>query len=543
MTSTTTRPAANEEPTAHQRQLVRQEMLELDAEVATLEASIAEQTAALARITALMDAKVDHLRQLRSILSPLLSLPNELLGELFECVCDLADRPMEAALRVAQVCKRWRATALATPRIWENLRIPGYGWVCKDAEGLLRRTISSSVSRQLHLTVGSRPSLALPFQRMRTAYMPPDGKLSVFPAIWEAAGRIATLNLNIHDAVLPFAALPPDSKLLVLRRASLCVLDSPIEDGTLGPALAWFASSPCLERLSLHLSFEVPLLSSSPLSWATLRVLNLTLPIPVVDAMSVLRESPKLQECSISGLLPAEEGSHPPPAFTLTELFRLDVSPGGDPSDFHPGGDPCEDVFLLLTCPALARLAVSPNTLNGSVFTAFHARSHFNLTTLHVSPCFGWDGITHFLDNCVTLEELQIAGLEPGDWLETEVLDFFLAHEGPPAILPFLHTLRLFVDDYNRECMCEMYRALINPRIAPGAFPKLRLLDVHDSSGLHLPLVRHPESYDCEFWLADGRRICFGCSQFIPSPSLGASPSCAADVTHNGGSDEQGDLQ
>ncbi|KAJ7177512.1 hypothetical protein C8R43DRAFT_1118500 [Mycena crocata] len=545
MISTTSRPAANEEPTAHQRQLVRQEMLELDAEVATLEASIAEQTAALARTTALMDAKVDHLRELRSILSPLLSLPNELLGELFECVCDLADRPMEAALRVAQVCKRWRAAALATPRIWENLRIPGYGWVCKDAEGLLRRTISSSGSRQLHLTVGSRPSSPLPFKRsgMEAADRQPDGSLSVFPEIWGAAGRIASLNLILHDAVLPFADLPPDSKLLVLRRASLCVLDSPSEDGTLGPALAWFASSPCLERLSLHLSFEVPLLSSSPLPWATLRVLDFQFPIPVFDAMSVLRQTPKLQECSIGRLLPAEQGSHPQPAFTLPELFRLDISSGGDPSDYHPGGDPSEDVFRLLTCPALTRLAVSPNTIDGSVFPAFRARSQFNLTTLHVSPCLGWTGIPAILDSCVTLEELQIAGLEPGDWLELEVLDFFLVHEGPPAILPFLHTLRLFVEDYNRECMCGMYRALINPRIAPGAFPKLRLLDVHDSSGLHLPLVRHPESYDCEFWLADGRRICFGCSQFIPSPSLGASPSCAADVTHNGGSDEQGDLQ
>ncbi|KAJ7113360.1 hypothetical protein C8R43DRAFT_1138653 [Mycena crocata] len=488
-TTSTSRPAANEEPTAHQRQLIRQEMLELDAEVATLEASIAEQTAALARTTALMHAKVDHLRQLRSILSPLLSLPNE-LGELFECVCDLADRPMEAALRVARVCKRWRAAALATPRIWGRVRIPGHGWVREDVEGPLQRTISSSGSRQLHLT------------------------LSVFPAIWGAAGRIASLNLNIHDAVLPFAALPPGSTLPVLRRASLCVLDSPSGDHRLGPALAWFTSSPCLERLSLRLRFKVPLLSSSSLPWATLRVLDFQFPIPVFDAISVLRQTPKLQECSIGGLLPAEEGSDPPPAFTLPELFRLDVSSGADIGLT----DPCEDVFRFLTCPALTRLTLVPETLDVEVLLDFQARSKFNLTTLDLSPDSEWSGTTAFLTACVGLEELQIRLPIPPGLLELEVLDF-LTREGPPVILPSLQTLRLLVKGYNRECLCETYRSLIRPCPAPGPFPQLRLLDVHDSSGLHLPLVRQRLSYhDARFRLADGRRLCLTCAQFTPAP-------------------------
>ncbi|KAJ7077063.1 hypothetical protein C8R43DRAFT_1143573 [Mycena crocata] len=293
-------------------------MLALDAEVATLEPSIAEQAAALARTTALMDAKVDQLRELRSI-SPLLLLPNELLGCIFEWHFDLADRPIKAALCVAQVCRRWRDAAPATPRLWEKLRIPGDGWVLKDFEGLLRRMISSS-------------------------------------------GRIASLNLTLHDAALPFTTLPPPSTLPFQHRASLCVLDSPSGDRRLGPALAWFASSPCLERLSLRLSFKVPLLSSSPLPWATLR----------------------LQECSIGGLLPAEEGSHPPPAVTLPEL-RLS-SP---------------DV------PALTRLTLLPQTLDVQVLLDFQAWSKFNLTTLDLSPDSEWSGTPAFLAACVGLEELQ----------------------------------------------------------------------------------------------------------------------------------------
>ncbi|KAJ7177503.1 hypothetical protein C8R43DRAFT_942775 [Mycena crocata] len=232
MISTTSRPAANEEPTAHQRQLVRQEMLELDAEVATLEASIAEQTAALARTTALMDAKVDHLRELRSILSPLLSLPNELLGELFE--------------------------------------------------------------------------------------------------------------------------------------------------------------------------------------------------------------SPGVQH-----------RSHPQPAFTLPELFRLDVSVGCAPNAYYPGIDHCEDVSRLLICPALTPLALRPDKVDVEVLLGCQARSKFNLTTLNLSPGVSWNGMTTFLESCVSL---------------------------PPAIMPFLHTLRLFDNDYNREYMCETSAPL--------------LLDVHDNSNLHLPFIQ-----------------------------------------------------
>ncbi|KAJ7177515.1 hypothetical protein C8R43DRAFT_1118503 [Mycena crocata] len=357
--------------------------------------------------TALMDAKVDQLRELRSI-SPLLLLPNELLGCIFEWHFDLADRPIKAAFCVAQVCRRWRDAAPATPRLWEKLRIPGDGWVLKDFEGLLRRMISSS-------------------------------------------GRIASLNLTLHDAALPFTTLPPPSTLPFQHRASLCVLDSPSGDRRLGPALAWFASSPCLERLSLRLSFKVPLLSSSPLPWATLRVLDFQFPIPVFDAMSVLRQTPKLQECSIGGLLPAEEGSHPPPAVTLPELFRLDVSPGGD-IDLT---DPYEDVFRLLTCPALTRLTLLPQTLDVQVLLDFQAWSKFNLTTLDLSPDSEWSGTPAFLAACVGLEELQVSLPTPMGFLELEFLDFLTRSDAQVQLI--WHEQRtppeLGSDWYRSACM------------------------------------------------------------------------------------------
>ncbi|KAJ7177541.1 hypothetical protein C8R43DRAFT_1118526 [Mycena crocata] len=456
---------------------------ELDAEVATLETSIAEHTAAIARSTSLMETKLDHLRELRSILSPLLSLPNELLREIFGFHFDLAARGIDAAHCVAQVCGRWREAALATPRIWENLGIPGYGWVRKDAP--------PSTDDDFQLRVAAAPSHRGPSTLIAITLSMEAGS-SVVPEIWRAAGRIASLELNIHDAVLPFAALPPDSTLPVLRWASLCVLDSPSGDCTLGPALAWFASSPCLERLSLHFPFKVPLLSSSALPWATLRNLDLNFPIPVFDAIAA----------SVA-FCPRRKGRTA--AFTLPDLLRLYVDIA----------EPYENVFHLLTCPALTRLTLCPETLDVQ-----------------------WSGTPAFLAVCVDLEELQIRLPTPAGLLKLEVLHF-LSREGPPAILPSLHTLHLLVKGYNRECLCETYRSLTRPCPAPGPFPPLRLVDVHDSSGLHLPLVRHRQSYDdVRFWLADGRRFCLTCTQFTPAPVTRrfAAMCCGhrLDIVHNG---------
>ncbi|KIY70717.1 hypothetical protein CYLTODRAFT_487867 [Cylindrobasidium torrendii FP15055 ss-10] len=65
------------------------------------------------------------LGQHRSILSPLRSLPSELLQEIFMlCVpkpCIISSK--EAPLRLGQVCSRWRSIALQTPKLWSNLHV------------------------------------------------------------------------------------------------------------------------------------------------------------------------------------------------------------------------------------------------------------------------------------------------------------------------------------------------------------------------------------------------------------------------------------
>ncbi|KDQ65177.1 hypothetical protein JAAARDRAFT_53071 [Jaapia argillacea MUCL 33604] len=58
---------------------------------------------------------------------PILTLPNEITAEIFEC-CLPSDRfitpdSMDAPLLIAQVCGHWRRIALSTPRLWSRICI------------------------------------------------------------------------------------------------------------------------------------------------------------------------------------------------------------------------------------------------------------------------------------------------------------------------------------------------------------------------------------------------------------------------------------
>ncbi|KAJ7649900.1 hypothetical protein FB45DRAFT_5700 [Roridomyces roridus] len=68
-----------------------------------------------------------YIRRHTGILSPLRRLPNEMLSAIFVHCTDL-DTPFDPARNdvwvIARVCSRWRAVALATPRLWSNFILP-----------------------------------------------------------------------------------------------------------------------------------------------------------------------------------------------------------------------------------------------------------------------------------------------------------------------------------------------------------------------------------------------------------------------------------
>ncbi|KAF8208206.1 hypothetical protein K438DRAFT_1472366, partial [Mycena galopus ATCC 62051] len=54
---------------------------------------------------------------LRHLISPIHTLPVELLTEIFECAIH-DETHIEDVFRISQVCSDWRLVAHSTPRLW-----------------------------------------------------------------------------------------------------------------------------------------------------------------------------------------------------------------------------------------------------------------------------------------------------------------------------------------------------------------------------------------------------------------------------------------
>ncbi|KAF8125242.1 hypothetical protein K438DRAFT_1458142, partial [Mycena galopus ATCC 62051] len=66
---------------------------------------------------------------LHQIVYPILTLPNEITSEIFVCCLPSSDslllttNPHHAPMQLLRVCSEWRSIAMATPRLWIDLRL------------------------------------------------------------------------------------------------------------------------------------------------------------------------------------------------------------------------------------------------------------------------------------------------------------------------------------------------------------------------------------------------------------------------------------
>ncbi|KAG8216697.1 hypothetical protein J3R82DRAFT_6904 [Butyriboletus roseoflavus] len=85
----------------------------------------------LAAIRAKLEENSAHARQsllaYRALTSPATRIPPEVLGEVFyHCLSKtpyITPRDVESPIVLTQVCRRWRAVAISTPRLWSSLSI------------------------------------------------------------------------------------------------------------------------------------------------------------------------------------------------------------------------------------------------------------------------------------------------------------------------------------------------------------------------------------------------------------------------------------
>ncbi|KAJ7817969.1 hypothetical protein B0H13DRAFT_2682990 [Mycena leptocephala] len=331
-------------------------VLEADrARVADLEAQISHLEHFL---SALREEKNLAQERLDSYKYPVLTLPNEIVSEIFihflpaypECP------PLTGLLSptvLTHVCRRWREIALGTPTLWSAIGTSYYdGIPLKQKAHLFDLWLKRSRSRPLSLRIVNRD-----VAEILAAVVPHRAR-------WEHL-----------DFLLP-PSYPHifDSPMPLLRHLDLELSDYPATDSDV---LATFCDVPLLRSVIL----DAAALTSIMLPWAQLTSLTLS-NVYLRECVTVLQKTSNLVHCELwlrFGSINDQLG----PDIPLPCLESLTL--------VDPGDDPVTDFLEKFIVPALRRLEV-PNEFLGpsplDSLTGFISKSGCKLEEVHIDgPC------------------------------------------------------------------------------------------------------------------------------------------------------------
>ncbi|KAF7346017.1 F-box domain-containing protein [Mycena sanguinolenta] len=339
--------------------------LEMERRVQESELRLKSLESALTSLMELRDRERAVLDMLKYLLSPIYTLPAELLAEVFERAIDAETHIMDV-FRVSQVCSDWRQIAHDTPRLWTR----GIS-VTLDNKGDRREQAHTDgwkawLARSAALTI----PIAL---RLESADICHD----LLGEVLKTASRWRYLRLDL-----------PDHGLTLIRRLAQHKLDSleglDLEDRDfiepLGGVIPSFTTAPRLRklRMGIYSSLPTPIL----VPWSNLTDLTLhhcptpDLALDVLApctglAMIIVRTSGWLES-----VLPRSD------TLVLAHLDALTFVLFGDAKHFTP-------FFGSLSTPALQRVCVDFAEMRTTEhwtearFTAFQLRAP-NITWLEL---------------------------------------------------------------------------------------------------------------------------------------------------------------
>ncbi|KAF7308043.1 F-box domain-containing protein [Mycena kentingensis (nom. inval.)] len=359
---------SNSAPTEAQTRYVRQLIVATEAQARQMNSEHAHAATNLGLLKGRVVAKQKEIADLRRVVSVVRHLPPEILAEIFSSFVHQSRstrkisslRRQAAPIVLTRVCARWRAVALATPRIWSELRFsvppyPGNVFPPREAvEELVRRAHPHPMT----IYLGPRD---LP---QRIDQLPPPTYTSHIPlAVFEAPGfvpRVGDLSLSLAPShFVSISQLPPPT-FASLRSLRITLRDSTGPQGTTtreilsvfqhlpvlsdlrvivpraGQALPYKYSGPPpsfpwgqLEHLEWRCSLDARIVHAILAQATSLRTCSITLiryyededdPIPDgADTLPRICTLPHLEDLTLHGLngvrYPPDRGAHPPRAY------------------------------------------------------------------------------------------------------------------------------------------------------------------------------------------------------------------------------------
>ncbi|KAJ7140617.1 hypothetical protein C8R44DRAFT_974470 [Mycena epipterygia] len=271
-----------------------------EAIVREIEVKIMQHAISLASLAGQRHSRQQTLALLRAALSPVQRMPAEILAQIFMwCLNDnlhhysLID-PRNSPMILTRVCARWRAVALATSRLWENMSLRFDESPACQPSSFLPELLQRSLPHPLFVDI--RASLASTYSELGNVFRLMD--------------RAQTLKLHLPSASLECLAGLPEDCMPSLRtlhlRADARWSERPVITPWTGLIPA-FTSLPHLRHLILDfVAFGQALdIFTAQFPWAQLTYLNLGLPLTILAARSILAQCVNLTDGSFWRVQPS----------------------------------------------------------------------------------------------------------------------------------------------------------------------------------------------------------------------------------------------
>ncbi|KAJ7487301.1 hypothetical protein B0H11DRAFT_1861122 [Mycena galericulata] len=264
-------------------------------------------------------------KRLKSYKYPVLTLPNELISEIFLHFIPAYPRCAPRARRqspllLTHICRKWRDIALATPALWRAITIGGHN-SSKDHIPFLASWLSRS---------GDLP-LSIQMDDQYSGIEPAELELIIpYRARWD----VVSLQVYSLSVLFPLEDPLPQLRSLEIR----------ISGWDPEPALTAFHDVPRLRTATLW-DFTYP---ADLVPWSQLTSLTLVAK-SAAEITRILRGTPQLIHCA---LIVFDSGAPQPPATTLAYLESLVITK-------YAVEDPTPPAYLAaFILPALRRLQI-----------------------------------------------------------------------------------------------------------------------------------------------------------------------------------------
>ncbi|KAJ7615985.1 hypothetical protein FB45DRAFT_1035153 [Roridomyces roridus] len=376
-------------------------------------------------VSSALDFQSNLIAGVQSPLSPVRTVPNEILGEIFvmcrdEALNALNYSPLKVThhpLSLSHVSTQWRAVCLSDARLWDHIHV--HSGARMPPTMILKEIFNRSRMRPLDINITGTPL---------------DDLFRVILAAHTRVQRIV-LKLDSSDSIADFWSYPRDFPALTTFELSIegdRDADSTSTERTVG--LSLFKTAPLLRSLLIwsHSSEFDPI--PGGVVWSQITELTLDLRIDERTALSIIVACTRLEDCRvfIRTLSQPSPLVIPTEVTTLPHLQCLRV--------FGRQGRVAFTFFDGLSLPALTDVLLSVDELSPAALPNLYYRSRFHLKSLHI-----WQWIPNdlavFLHLTSSLEELSFQFIT----FEDDLFEGFTYRPAStmPFVLPKLRSLVL----------------------------------------------------------------------------------------------------